>query len=184
MKYKDFFKCVNDKPTGSYIEIFVSDWNKEYFAFYVYIDKDNYNEDIDNINELINKLNWRDGDIYIELIDRTDDLKHFYSWIYDNNTYTHSDILNTELWEILEEKGDILFLAFSKIIGSSNTDELKEFEFVSFNDWEEALEIYHPDLYKCLQDNNGLYSFDIERYYEYLGYNLTEIHEEEIIIGE
>jgi hypothetical protein len=174
MKYQGFFKHVNDEPTGDYINIFVSDWNKEHFAFYVYIDKDNYEEDIDNINELITKLNYRDQDIYIELIDRTEDLKHFYSWVYDKGTYAHWDILNKELWELLEEKEDFHFLAFSKIIGSYEIEELKDFEYSSFNDWYEVLETYHPDLYKCLDESNGLGCFDIEHFFNCQGFEEIE----------
>ena len=77
MKYNGFFKHINDKPSGEYIEIFVSDWNKEHWAFYVYIEQDNYESDLDEINQLMTKLNYRDGDIYIELINHSDELEGF-----------------------------------------------------------------------------------------------------------
>ncbi len=99
MEYKGFYKHTNEKPIGEYIEIFVSDWNKDYFAFYVYISKDDYETDIEKINSLITKLNYRDGDVYIELINHSEGLDGFYKYIYDSN---HS-ILNKEYWEIVEE---------------------------------------------------------------------------------
>ena len=124
MEYNGFFKHTNDKPTGEYIEIFVSDWNKEHWAFYSYIDKDCYEDDIQEIQELMTKLNYRDGDVYIELINHSDELEHFYMYVYDSGYYTHSAILNTRLWEILEEKGNEHFIYFSKLNGSSDIDEL------------------------------------------------------------
>lgn len=165
IKYKGFFKHVNDEPTGEYIEIFVSDWNKEHWAFYVYIDGDNYEEDIERINNLITELNFRDQDYYFELIDRSDELKGFYNYIYDSNRHTHSEVLNIELWQILEEKGDNHFLYFSKLNGSSEIDELRDAEFMVFEDWYEVLEMCHPDLYKALDNGNGLGCFNIQSFY-------------------
>lgn len=165
LNYKGFFKHTNEKPTGEYIEIFVSDWNKEHWSFYVYISQDNYEEDIEEINNLITELNYRDQDYYFELIDRSDELKGFYNYIYDSNRYTHSDILNIELWEILEEKGDNHFLYFSKLNGSSEIDELRDAEFMTFQDWDEVLEMCHPDLYKTLDESHALCCFDIEHFY-------------------
>jgi hypothetical protein len=95
MEYRGMYKHLNSKPTGEYIEIFVSDWNKDYFAFYVYISKDDYETDIEEIQTLIKKLNFRDGDVYIELINHSENLKHFYKYIYDSN---HS-ILDKEYWK-------------------------------------------------------------------------------------
>ena len=169
MEYKGFFKAVNPKPTGEYIEIFVSDWNKEHFAFYSYIDKDNYEDDITEINKLIKKLNFRDGDIYIELIDCSTGLDGFYKYLYELGYYTQSDVLNKEYWEILEDKGDEHFSLYSHLRGGSDIDELKDFEYSVFNSWEEALEIYNPELYKALDEANGLYCFDIQHFYNCSG---------------
>lgn len=173
MKYNGMFKATHKKPDGDYIELFVSDWNKDYWGFYTYIEKDNYEEDIDNINNLITKLNWRDGDYYIELIDYKGDLEYFYHYIYENNNYTHSAILNSKYWEILEEKGNNHFLYFDKLIGSGDIDELEEAEFYIYEDWEEVLETYNPDLYKALEENNGLGCFEISQFFNYQGF--TEI---------
>lgn len=173
MKYKGFFKAVNKKPSGDYIEVFVSDWNKDYWAFYSYIEKDNYETDLEEINELIKKLNYRDGDVYIELIDFNGELDGFYHYIYDANEYTHSSILNPEYWEILEEKGDFHFKCFTKMNGSNDLQELKDIEYSVFSDWYEVLETFHPDLYKALDESNGLCCFDIEHFFNCQGF--TEI---------
>lgn len=95
MEYRGYFKYINSKPTGEYIEIFVSDWNKDFWSFYAYIERDNYEENIEKINNLITELNYRDGDVYIELINHSEGLEGFYKYIYDSN---HS-ILNKEYWE-------------------------------------------------------------------------------------
>lgn len=174
MEYKGYFKHINSKPDGEYIEIFVSDWNKEFWSFYVYIERDNYEEDIEEINNLIEKLNFRDGDYYFELIDRSEELKGFYDYIYDSNRHTHSEVLNLELWEILEEKGDNHFLYFSKLNGSNEIDELRDAEFMTFQDWDEVLEMCNPNLYKILDESNGLCCFNIEQFYNCC--NLYEIN--------
>lgn len=165
LKYKGFFKHINEKPNGDYIEIFVSDWNKEYWSFYAYISRDNYETDIEEINNLITKLNYRDGDYYFELIDRSEELKGFYDYIYDTNRHTHSETLNIELWEILQEKGDNHFLYFSRLNGSSEIDELRDAEYITFEDWDEVLEMCNPDLYKTLDESYGLCCFNIEQFY-------------------
>jgi len=180
MKYKGFFKHTNDKPTDEYIEIFVSDWNKEHWGFYTYISKDNYEQDLEDIGELMTKLNYRDGDVYIELINHSDDLENFYKYIYDSGNYTHSAILNPKYWEILEEKGDSHFLYFSKLIGSCDIEELENQEFFVYNDWYEVLETYNPELYKSLDEHNGFGSFDIEQYFSCQGF--TEIGD--VIVSE
>ena len=171
LEYKGFFKHVNDKPTGEYIEVFVSDWNKEYWAFYYYISLDNYEQDIEDINNLITKLNYRDGDIYHELIDHSPDLEGFYKYIYDSEKYSHPNALNIELWEILKDKGDFHFKCFTQLNGGSNIEELRESEYSSFNDWDEVLETFNPDLYKCLDENNGFSCFDIEHFYNCQGFH-------------
>ena len=179
MKYKGFYKSVNPKPVGDYIQLFISDWNKEHWGLYVYISKDNYEEDIEDIQKLTKELNYRDGDVYHELIDCSESLKEFYKYLSDIGHYTQSDILDTELWEILEEKGDSFFLYFRKLNGSNNRDDIKEAEFITFEDWYEVLETYHPDLYKALDENNGLCCFDIEHFYNCQGF--TEIDDQIVL---
>jgi len=171
MKYNGFFKHINSKPSGEYIELFVSDWNKEHWAFYVYIEQGNYESDIDEINELMTKLNYRDGDIYIELINHSDSLSGFYKYLYELGYMTQSDVLNKELWEILEDKGDSHFLYFQKLNGSASIEDLRDAEFTSFNDWYEVLETYHPDLYKALDESNGLGCFDIQHFFNCQGFH-------------
>ena len=170
MEYKGFFETINDKPSGEYINIFVSDWNKEHWSFYVYISKDKYEEDIEQINKLMSKLNYRDGDIYIELIDHSSDLEHFYHYLYELGYMTQSQVLDLEYWEILEEKGDEHFLYFRKLNGGTDKQELRDSEFSVFNDWYEVLETYHPDLYKALDEGNGLSCFDIEHFFNCCGF--------------
>ena len=169
LKYKGFFKHVNDEPTGEYIEIFVSDWNKEHWGFYAYISKDDYETDIDNIQELITKLNYRDGDVYTELINHSDELEHFYKYLYDLGSYTQSDVLNPEYWNILEEKQDAHFLYFRKLNGGTQLDDIRDAEYMTFQDWDEVLETFNPDLYKTLDESNGLSCFDIEQFYNCSG---------------
>jgi len=170
MKYKGFFKTVNDKPIEG-INIWVSDWNKDFWGFYAWIDKDNYEEDIQAIQKLIKQLNYRDGDVYIELIDYEGELDSFYHYLYDLGKYTQSDVLNTKYWEILEEKGNPFFHYFSELNGSGYIEDLESAEYIVFNDWYEVLETYHPDLYKALDDSGGLGSFDIEHFYNCSGFH-------------
>jgi hypothetical protein len=179
LKYKGFFKYINKEPTDEYIEIFVSDWNKEHWGFYAHISQDDYETDIDNIQELITKLNYRDGDVYTELINHSDELKHFYKYLYDLGHYTQSDVLNPELWEILEEKGDKHFLYFSKLNGGSYIRDLQSFEYVTFEDWYKVLETFNPELYKALDENNGFGCFGIEHFF-----NCQNFHEIDGLIVE
>jgi hypothetical protein len=171
LEYKGFYKTINEKPEGECINLFVSDWNKEHFAFYVYIGKDNYSDDIEQIQKLITKLNYRDGDVYCELIDHSPELEHFYHYLYELGHYTQSDVLDPEYWEILKEKGDEHFLYFNKLIGSTAKDDLRDAEFSVYNDWYEVLETFNPDLYKALDESNGLGCFDIEHFYNCSGFH-------------
>jgi len=99
LEYKGFYNAVNPKPAGEWIEVFASDWFKDYFAFYAYISLDNYKEDIKAINDLITELNWRDSDVYVELIDHSEGLKNFYHKLYEGGHYTHHNALDPRNWE-------------------------------------------------------------------------------------
>jgi len=171
LQYKEPFKAVNEQPTGKYIEIFVSDWNKDHWMFYAYINKDCYEDDINEVQELITKLNFRDGDVYIELINHSEDLEGFYKYLYDMGDYSNSEVLNPEYWEILEEKGDSHFLYYKELRGGREIEDLRDAEFSTFNDWYEVLETFHPDLYKALDESNGLSCFDIEHFFNCQGFN-------------
>lgn len=104
LKYKEFFKCVNIEPEGEWIEVFCSDWNKDYWAFYAYIPFKNYEQGIQAINDLIGELNWRDGDVYIELINMSSGLEKLYNKLYDDGYFAHWSALNPDKWrEYLEE---------------------------------------------------------------------------------
>ncbi len=100
LKYKGFFNHVNVKP-GDFIEIFCSDWNKEFWAFYAFIDVDDYEDDVEAVNALISELNFRDGDVYVELINHSDDecIGKMYKKHYERGYMSHSSILDVEAWE-------------------------------------------------------------------------------------
>lgn len=106
LKYQGFFNAVNPKPVGNYILVFVSDWNKDYWAFYAYISHENWKNDIRQINELIEKMNWRDGDVYVELIDYHDETLHdLYHYLYDNGDMAHWNALDPKEWQKRCPKG-------------------------------------------------------------------------------
>lgn len=180
LEYKGHMKAVNKKPAGDYIEIFVSDYNKDYWMFYAYIEVDNYEEDIEQINKLIAKKNWRDGDTYVELISYSGETEHFYHYIYNSGTYGHWSILDTKYWEIFEEKGDDFFHYFNKLIGGTYFSDLENVEFITYRDWYEVLEVMEPELYKALDEHNGFGAFDIEHYF-----NCQNFHEiDDVIVQE
>jgi len=96
LTYQSYFNKVNPKPPGNYILIFASDWHKEYWAFYAYISQQDWRNDIEKINDLIKELNYRDGDVYVELIDYHDEsMRDFYMYLYE----LHWEALNPEQWE-------------------------------------------------------------------------------------
>jgi len=97
-EYKGFFESANKPETDEWIEVFVSDWNKEHFGFYAYIDKDTYEKDIKNIWDLIHSFNYG-GDIYVELIDHSPSMKEFYEWLYDKGYWADWDALNPKTWK-------------------------------------------------------------------------------------
>jgi len=100
LKYRGYFNAVNPKPEGNYILVFCSDWNKDYWAFYAYISQKNWREDLRQINDLVRRMNWRDGDVYVELIDFHDEtMRKFYMTLYDENDWAHWDALDPEQWE-------------------------------------------------------------------------------------
>ncbi|GAH71951.1 unnamed protein product, partial [marine sediment metagenome] len=103
-EYGGFYNTVNSEPQDSWIKVFCSDWNKDHWAFYAYIGVDSYQEDLKGINRLIERLNWRDGDVYVELINHEDDAKNIYDKFCDRGGWDHGAILNAEAWiEISEE---------------------------------------------------------------------------------
>ena len=95
-EYRGYFNKVNSKPQDSWIEVFCSDWNKDHWAFYAFIGVASYREDLKGINSLIERLNWRDGDVYVELINHSEDLSDFYHKLYGLSDW---DALNPDIWE-------------------------------------------------------------------------------------
>lgn len=99
LKYQGGFEAVNSKPdSGEWIEVFVSDWLKDVFAFYAYIRKDNYKEDIEAIKNLMNDLN-PGRDIYVELISRSDGMVDFYRSLIDEGNRSDWNALDVDVWE-------------------------------------------------------------------------------------
>lgn len=101
LKYKGNWNAVNSKPADDeWIEVFASDYLKEHWMFYAFIRLSHYEEDVEAINKLINKLNWRDGDVYVELINHSDneDIAEFYRKLYDAGYFTHWNVLNPINW--------------------------------------------------------------------------------------
>jgi len=162
LEYRGFWKQVNQKPSEG-IQLWASDWNKDYFGFYSWIDKDSYERDTESINALIARLNSPPGDVYIELIDHTPSLEHFFNFLYDLNEYTCWEVLNPRWWKLREEKGDEHFRVFKQHHGDRGTlDDLARFEYSSFADKYEFLETFHPELYKSLHESSALDSFDVK----------------------
>lgn len=170
-KYQGFRESVNDQPV-SYVSLWVSDWNQDHWGFYVYIDMEDYETCIDRVQALIALLNWRGVDVYMELVDHSGDLPRFYNYLYELGKYSHDSVLNPEYWEILKEKGDKHFGYFSEIIGSNNTDELRNTEFIVFSDEYEIIENYYPVLAGMLEEYGLWGYFDVDRYIE----QNTEFH--------
>lgn len=98
MNYKGFAKHANTRPK-EYILIWASDWNGDYWGFYAFINAENYKQDTKEILNLIEKLNWRDGDVQVQLIDHSKNLEEFYNYLYEHNYYNDWSTLNPELWE-------------------------------------------------------------------------------------
>jgi hypothetical protein len=100
LKYRGYFKTINSKPLGNYVLVFVSDWNKDYWAFYAYISQDNWQEDVAKVNNLVTELNWRDGDVYVELINYHDEtMREFYMYLYDSCDMAHWNALDPKEWQ-------------------------------------------------------------------------------------
>jgi hypothetical protein len=100
LKYKGCFNTVNPKPAGNYILVFASDWNKDHWAFYAYVSQQNWKEDVRKINDLVTRMNWRDGDVYVELIDYHDETMHdFYTYLYDSGDMAHWNALDPKEWQ-------------------------------------------------------------------------------------
>lgn len=100
-EYKGFFHSANQPTTDEWIEVFVSDWNKDHFAFYAYIDLLTFREDIENIWKLVHDFNYG-GDIYIELIDystKSERIKRFYDYLYEKGYYSDWAALDPKVWE-------------------------------------------------------------------------------------
>lgn len=100
LKYRGWWNAINPQPKEEeWIELFASDWLKDHWAFYAYIRLSHYEEDITAINALIRHLNWRDGDVYVELINHSDGLAELYHVLYrEGSKYAHWNALDPKDW--------------------------------------------------------------------------------------
>ncbi len=162
---------MNKQIDEPYIEIFVSDWNKDYWHFYTFIHLNDYEECIESIGKAIDDANFRDGDVYIELIDYKGELDGLYNYIYHSSGLSHQEVLNSRIWEIFEEKGNDFFKYFTEFIGSNYVEDLENQEIITFNDWYDVLETYNPELYEILEKCYGLSAFDIAHFYNCQGFH-------------
>lgn len=102
MKYKGYFNVINKKPKDDeWIEIFAGDWFRDHWAFYAFISRKNYELDINKILDLIKELNWRDGDVYVELINHSPKLRGLYMKLYELGYDTDWSALRVENWNKL-----------------------------------------------------------------------------------
>jgi hypothetical protein len=142
-----------------------------------------YEHDLEFILAEMNKLNYRDGDTYVELIDRDEGVKHFYRYLYERGTYSHWDALEKGFWEGLESKGDDHYLILHECYGPqyhSSAEAAKDEDGYSvFSDYEEALQTYQPDLYQALENANGLCCFDTGRYFN--GHSCTKLSDGRVV---
>ena len=162
---------MSEEIKEPYIEIFVSDWLKEYWFFYAYISLNKYEQHIDYINKRISKENYRDGDVYVELINHHGEIDGLYNYVYHSFDLSHQEILNPKIWELFVEKGNDFFKYFEKFVGSNYLEDLENSEIITFSDWYEVLETYNPDLYEVLEKCYGLSAFDITHFYNCQGFH-------------
>ncbi|MBD3157584.1 MAG: hypothetical protein GF309_02235 [Candidatus Lokiarchaeota archaeon] len=99
IQYNGFWKPANRKPNGEYVLLWVSDWLKQDWGFYCYISLDTYKQDLDGIHGLIEELNYRGVDVYVEMVDHSPGLKGFYRKQYRRSKISHYHILNPQTWE-------------------------------------------------------------------------------------
>lgn len=98
IEYNGFWKPANSKPNGEYILVWVSDWLKQDWGFYCYIALDTYRQDLKGIHALIEELNFRGVDVYVEMVDHSPGLEKFYHEKYTRDRMFHYHILNLETW--------------------------------------------------------------------------------------
>ena len=174
---------INERPAGDYIEVFNSDWNKSYWSFYGFVSRDDYESDLEEILKGIEKLNYRDGDTYTELINYTGELENFYHYLYDRGHYSHADALDKGFWEALEERGDEHFEILRACYGCDyhrTTEDVKNEENYSVcSDWYDALETFQPELYQALDKANALQCFDAASHF--YGESSTKLRDGRIV---
>lgn len=175
----DHLQYLNSKPGNDYIEMFASDWLKEHWSFYAYIDATRHEHDLELINSEIARLNYRDGDVYVELIDRSPGLEHFYDYLCSRGECAHWDVLDNGYWNALEERGDDHFLILRRCFGAqyhrSPEDARDEDGYAVYSGWNDVLENLMPEVYKVLEEHNATSCFDTEAHFYGTSYtNLSD----------
>lgn len=179
----EHLQYLNPRPENDFIEMFASDWLKEHWSFYGYIDSTQYEEDLALINNEITRLNYRDGDVYVELIDRSPPLQHFYDYLYSRGRYSQWDVLDKAYWQAWEERGDEHFLILKECFGPEyhlTPEDIRDEENYSvYSNWDEVLENLMPDVYKVLEAHNATSCFDTESHF--YGTNYTTLKDGRIV---
>jgi hypothetical protein len=179
LEYKEFMKTVNEEPNSEHVTIFVSDWNKEEWAFYAHIALSQYQDDIEEIQDLIKRMNWKDQDVYVEMVDCSQDMTGFYSCVESMGYLDNWQIMDPELWEMRDDNTDEFFNVASQVLGSVDKDGLQSMideGYSIYEDYDEALENLYPELYEALEKASALCCFDSEHMFNGWG----EIHEVKI----
>lgn len=159
LEYKGIGEHVNPNSVTA-ITIAVQDWNGEYWMFYADIDMHTYSEDCEEISELIEKLNWRDGDVRIELIDYNSELTGLYE--YFEMIGANFEILDTDYWDVWDDRGDDFFEAYSELNGGHDFSDLKNTDYTIYEDKWELVEELYGELWGKLQEYNVTHCFDVD----------------------
>jgi len=125
LEYKGWYEEVNEPPKDDeWIEVFVSDYNIQCWAFYAYIGLKTFREDIEAICNIEPFKSWL-GDTYVELVDCSKGIEPFYRYLYAKGYYTHHNALDPEEWEKYVN-GKIMFFELEgrdKIVWRPNPKE-------------------------------------------------------------
>ena len=121
--------------------------------------------------------------MYVELIDHTEGLKHFYHYLYDRGQYDHWEALKLPFWEALDERGDDHFHILKECFGSQyhpTPEEAKDEErYVVYDDWYEALGAAQPDLYQALEAADAFHNYNAQNHFN--GESCTQLGDGRIV---
>jgi hypothetical protein len=160
MEYKEYGCNVNEKPDDGWVEFCVEHND---FMFYVYIDKDNYDVQLEETLGLIEELTDDPGGSYVEVVDWDADICSFGTYMEYNTNSIYE--LDGSFWWVLNEYGDTRFEISNECFGVyAPISEIENMEYMIFADYDEMLESLCPELYETLENANALFSFDSENY--------------------